>query len=421
MGEFNFMRISAKWLIAAFLLILSAIVTVALAQDWPFANAGGNYRVFEGDWVMLDSSGSSGMNGVEPTSYAWDMNNDGVFELPGSSVMFDASGRDGTANQIVRLEVCVTDAEEASACDTDVASIDILNAPPTVNAGADVTVLSGTTFSLQAIFDDPGASDTHTATVNYDNGMGFVAGSVFENAGDGIVSSPHTFYQPTMRNVQVCVADDDGGNACDTLKLQVNPLPVGLDIRPYYFPNTFNLDEADTLRLAILSSSTFDATTVNPNTVTLAGAPLSPSYSPYTEDVNGDGRLDLRMRVWKPDMVIEENAFQATVSGKTYAGVYFTGSDSIDLVPLRAPTSSTGAVYPVFTWGSVPGAVCYQIEIDNDHDFGSVDQISTIVDGTVYNAFPLLSGQYYWRVRVGGECIYVVQSGWSATRTVTVP
>lgn len=193
-----------------------------------------------------------------------------------------------------------------------------------------------------------------------------------------------------------------------------------MDIRPYSGANSFNLESDDALEVAILSGDGFDATMVNPNTVTLANAHALYSPAAYWEDVNDDGWHDLVVSVWISDMEIVRTATEATLSGITYAGVHFTATDSINIVPPRAPTPGWWSEYPTFNWSPVNGGVCYQIQIDNDPEFGSPEQVSTIVEGTQYNAFPLADGLYYWRVRVGGQCVNVIQSGWSATRTFTV-
>jgi len=407
-------RLLVLFVLAAVVLGVVASVVRAQVEDWPLANAGSNYTVFEGEWLMVDAGGSHGMYDQEPNRYTWDLDHDGAYETDGFSVWFDASGRDGSASQVVGLEVCYE-----MACDADAATIDILNVPPQVDAGSNATIYSGQTFTVNSIFTDPGVNDTHTAMINLDNAAGTVAGSIFESGGSGIVTATGHYSILRVRNISVCVNDDDGGTTCDTLTLNVVPVPVSIDIKPYYSTNTVNPQSESTLKVAILGSATLDADDINPDTVTLAGA-VALYWSPYYEDVNYDGRDDLVVRVNPPEMVISKTAVQATLTAQLYNGDSLQGTDMIDLVPPPAPTMWT-SVYPTFDWNPVNGGICYQIQLDNDADFSSVEQLSTIVEGTQYNAFPLYSGSYYWRVRVGGLCINVIQSGWSATRTFTVP
>jgi hypothetical protein len=400
---------------AAALLVAASV----LAQDeWPYAEAGGTYQVYEGDWVMLDASGSYGVNGVEPT-YAWDLNNDGEFDTEGFSVWFDASARDGAASQVVNLQACVPIDEFENMCYTDLATVDILNATPQVDAGADVTLYSGQTFSLNGIFTDAGVSDSHIATVDYGNNSGTVSAGVIEDGGAGLVTGSRTYYAPSVRTVQVCVQDDDGGTGCDTLNVTVQPISVTIDIRPYFYPNTVNLqDTSGTLKAAVLTTDTFDASYVNAGTVYIAGAPI---YVAWWEDINDDGRQDFVAKAYISQVNLNGSTTTAGVSGVTNGGRHFLGIDTIDIVPPPAPTTNVSSTYPTLYWSAINGAVCYQVEIDNNSDFSSPEQVATNVEGYYYNVDPLPSGTYYWRVRVGGVCVGVLQSGWSASRTFTVP
>jgi hypothetical protein len=405
--------------LAVFALIL--LVSAVTAQeeepvtDWPEANAGGNYSVEEGDWVMVDASGSHGMYEFEPNGYRWDLDNDGTFETEGFSAWFDASGRDGAGNQVVGLEVCYE-----MACDTDVATVSILNVAPQLDAGSNATVYSGQTFSLSGIFTDPGVNDLHSATVNYDNGNGNVGASIFEGGGAGLVTGQNTYFTPRLRNVSVCISDDDGASSCDTLQVNVLPVTVPIDIKPFYNSNTVNLQSDDHIKVAILAGGTIDIDDINPYTITLASAPMH-SWSLYYDDVNNDNLDDMIVRVDMDEMTVTQTAVQATMNARTYGGIYLAGTDVIDLVPPPAPTPSLASSYPYFYWSAVNGGVCYQVEIDHTNDFSSPEQIATNVEGYYYSADALPSGNYYWRVRVGGVCVNVVQSGWSAPRAFTVP
>ena len=87
------------------------------------------------------------------------------------------------------------------------------------------------------------------------------------------------------------------------------PLTVAIDIKPNAVPNTINLGSNGTVAVAILSTSSFDAATVDPGSVTLASAPvkLRGQATPMAslEDVNGDGLLDLVLHVSTQSMVPE--------------------------------------------------------------------------------------------------------------------
>ena len=112
---------------------------------------------------------------------------------------------------------------------------------------------------------------------------------------------------------------------------------VEVDIKPGSYPNSINLDSNGKVPVAIFSSATFDATTVDPLTVTLADALVSikgkgtPMSS--VEDVNGDGYDDLVVHVDTDGLQLTDGDAVATVEGYTDCGIYFTGTDSIRIVP----------------------------------------------------------------------------------------
>ena len=78
-------------------------------------------------------------------------------------------------------------------------------------------------------------------------------------------------------------------------------------------------------------------TTVDPTTVTLAGADvkLKCNGSPLAslEDVNGDGRLDILVHVNTSAFELTNTDEEAVLYGKTYNGVRIKGVDTIRIVP----------------------------------------------------------------------------------------
>jgi hypothetical protein len=117
-----------------------------------------------------------------------------------------------------------------------------------------------------------------------------------------------------------------------------DPTVVSIDILPEHFPNTIDLQSTGRLPVAILSTVGFDATTIVPASLRLAGVSLSgtggtPNHVRVRlDDVNGDGRRDLvaefrieRLRFAPHDLV-------ADVWGRTRRGELFSGSDFVDLV-----------------------------------------------------------------------------------------
>ena len=83
--------------------------------------------------------------------------------------------------------------------------------------------------------------------------------------------------------------------------------------------------------VAVISSPTFDASTIDPSTVKFAGAPaLSIGGGP--EDVNHDGRPDMVLLFETAALQLTTEDTQACLAGKTVTGVQFRGCDSVRVI-----------------------------------------------------------------------------------------
>jgi hypothetical protein len=131
-------------------------------------------------------------------------------------------------------------------------------------------------------------SPTSNQTVLPDGGLGFSDGTL------------HAVVAMDINNDGIIVGWGAG------FPLLWTPLPllmVDIDVMPGTFPNIINLNSRGNVPVAILSTVDFDATTVDPLTVTLRTAPTTTAAyvqrrrdgTPFAEpeDVNKDGLLDL--------------------------------------------------------------------------------------------------------------------------------
>ena len=134
--------------------------------------------------------------------------------------------------------------------------------------------------------------------------------------------------------------DGSGAVFGTTFAFTPSKLCVSIDIKPGSFPNSINLGSNGTVPVAILSAPApnfFDATTVDPTTVMLAGASVAlrgkgtPNAS--VQDVNGDGLLDLVVHVSTEALQLTGTDTQAILTGQTYGGQTIQGSDSVRIVP----------------------------------------------------------------------------------------
>ena len=119
---------------------------------------------------------------------------------------------------------------------------------------------------------------------------------------------------------------------------ECEPVVVLVDIKPGSYPNVINLGSHGVIPVAILTTEEFDATTVDPDTVELAGASVAIRGNgrrllSTEEDVDGDGDIDLLVHVETENLGLESGVTEAVVTGQTYAVQEITGTDTLELVP----------------------------------------------------------------------------------------
>lgn len=89
-----------------------------------------------------------------------------------------------------------------------------------ISSPADGTLVRrGTPVSVTAPFTDIATNDTHTCTVDFDDGTPVVAGTVAQGAGSGTCTAAHTYTGVGAHMVLVTVTDDDGGSATAVVKI----------------------------------------------------------------------------------------------------------------------------------------------------------------------------------------------------------
>lgn len=177
----------------------------------PTISAGGPYSVKEKDSLTLTATGVDPQN--DDLTYAWDLDDDGVFETPGQSVDFPTQGISAPYATHVRVQVINSTGYAA----VDETTVDVVRMIPVVNLEHNATIKPGDTFSQSGSFD---AMDTHTytATVDYGDGSGehslALSGFTF--------SLSHVYTDIDKYSVTVTITDHEGNKGTGNMIVTVS-------------------------------------------------------------------------------------------------------------------------------------------------------------------------------------------------------
>ncbi len=98
-------------------------------------------------------------------------------------------------------------------------TFDIAFAVPPPFRGS-TSVVEGEAASLTLRFSDPGVLDTHEGVIDWGDGSVDSPRAISDD-GTGFVGGSHVYVQDGTYDVEVCVRDDDGGEGCTTVSVQV--------------------------------------------------------------------------------------------------------------------------------------------------------------------------------------------------------
>lgn len=183
----------------------------------PTAEAGGGdtgYNGDEGSPISLDGSGSSDPDPGTMLAYHWTVDNPSLCSFDNPIIATPNLTCTDNGSFTVTLEVC-----DMVATDTDTATVTVNNVNPIVGLiGVDTVVTPiNTPIHTTANFQDQGASDTHTATWDWGDGV-IENGVVTQGAGSGSVAGSHSYASAGVYTVQLTVVDDDLGSGSSTFE-----------------------------------------------------------------------------------------------------------------------------------------------------------------------------------------------------------
>jgi hypothetical protein len=186
-------------------------VQVTVLNAPPVIDAGVDQTAVEGSTVTL--SGSATDPGLDALSYHWRL----VSSTNGQSVPDQSTAGFAftpTDQGTYVFELKVTDDDGGSSTDTIVVTVD--NVAPSADAGADQTVLEGSTVTIGGSATDPGSDQ-----------LSYIWQLIGSSNGQSIADQTTSSFQfvPTDNGTytfQLTVTDDDGASSTDTVVITVN-------------------------------------------------------------------------------------------------------------------------------------------------------------------------------------------------------
>ena len=107
---------------------------------------------------------------------------------------------------------------------------------------------------------------------------------------------------------------------------------VVIDIKPGSDPNPVNPRSKEVIPVAVLGSTVFDATQIDYSTVKFGPDEALSVHDGHVEDVNDDGYPDMVLHFNTQETGIVCGDTEATLTGATFGGIQFTGTDAVKTV-----------------------------------------------------------------------------------------
>ncbi len=130
--------------------------------------------------------------------------------------------------------------------------------------------------------------------------------------------------------------DGDQSSAAANDAVEVSALdgiPTGnanlFSLDPSSDPDAINPNSKDVIAVAVLGSVNFDATQVDFSTTQFGPDKASPVHDGHVEDVNDDDFFDMVFHFNTQDTGISCGDTEARLSGETFGGDTFTGTNSV--------------------------------------------------------------------------------------------
>lgn len=379
-------------------------ITANISNVAPTANAGGPYQGSVLQEISLSGSGTDPAGAEDPLSYAWDTNNDGVYDLNGQTVQatFSTSGQ-----HTVKLKV--TDDDGGNGFDT--ATVNVGAAGPVISNFQDQVVNEGTPFptiNLDHVVEDLDTPDNQL---------------IWEYSGqDSLIVSINGSRQLTVtvprdewsgtENITFRVRDPENHDDQQTVAFTVNPVndpPVLNNFSDQYFPEDDEIIINRSNLTALVtdpdnSPNDFQFSIVNNTNVLWNWDANTPGLRLYArENWSGNERVTLK---------VEDGSGGSDTRDFT---VYVTAQpDPPEEFSLVSPLNEVFSVWPAsiqFQWNTTTDPdegeqVTYQWMLSRSESFTNIIEQSPALNTNSYtynNTSAKTPGLYYWRVEARGS------------------
>ena len=166
--------------------------------------------------------------------------------------------------------------------------------------------------------------NTGTLSINTPAGTQFYIGRIPGPLGDlrrlqGMVDEVEIFNRALSASEIATIFNAGSAGKCN----------IVIDIKPGSTPNSINPRSKGVIPVAILTTDTFDATTVDPTTVFGPTGTEAVPVQVALDDVDGDGDTDMILHFNTQDTGIQCGDTSASLTGETFSGQPITGADSI--------------------------------------------------------------------------------------------
>ena len=173
----------------------------------PTANAGGPYSGDEGSAIAMSGASASDPD-MDTLTYSWTVSDPLLCSFNDASLLNPELTCSDNGSFTATLEV--SDGTESASSD---ATVIVSNVDPTVGLVSvptePIDINDQPVSGVSAPFTDPGTADTHTCTVDYDDGSGPQTGTV---AAGTCTGPDQTYTEAGVYEVTVEVTDDDLGS-----------------------------------------------------------------------------------------------------------------------------------------------------------------------------------------------------------------